>query len=88
MRILLLTQFYPPIVGGEERHVRNLGAALAWRGHQVSAATLWVPGAEAEKRDGEVRVHRIRGTRVYREVQRERPVARRAGSGELFGGRQ
>ncbi|HEX5452578.1 MAG TPA: glycosyltransferase family 4 protein [Stellaceae bacterium] len=62
MRILLLTQFYPPIVGGEERHVRNLGAALAWRGHQVSAATLWVPGADAEEMDGEVRVHRIRGT--------------------------
>ena len=29
MRILLLSQFYPPVIGGEERHVRNLGAALA-----------------------------------------------------------
>jgi glycosyltransferase involved in cell wall biosynthesis len=62
VRILLLTQFYPPIVGGEERHVRNLGAALARRGHRVSIATLWIPGAEAEEMDGEVRVHRIRGT--------------------------
>ena len=24
MRILQLAQFYPPVVGGEERHVRNL----------------------------------------------------------------
>jgi hypothetical protein len=24
MRILLLAQFYPPVIGGEERHVRNL----------------------------------------------------------------
>jgi hypothetical protein len=36
MRILLLSQFYPPVIGGEERHVRNLGAALAQRGHHVS----------------------------------------------------
>ncbi len=62
MRVLLLSQFYPPIVGGEERHVRNLAAALAHRGHQVSVATLWYPGASAHELDGEVRVHRIRGT--------------------------
>jgi hypothetical protein len=29
MRILLLSQFYPPVIGGVERHVRNLGTALA-----------------------------------------------------------
>ena len=29
MRILMLTQFYPPYIGGEERHVRNLSAHLA-----------------------------------------------------------
>jgi glycosyltransferase involved in cell wall biosynthesis len=62
MRILLLSQFYPPIVGGEERHVRNLAAALAQRGHQVGVATLWYPGATAGEHDGDVRVHRIRGT--------------------------
>lgn len=62
MRILLLSQFYPPIVGGEERHVRNLAAALAGRGHAVSVATLWYPGAEPEALDGDVRIYRIRGT--------------------------
>jgi glycosyltransferase involved in cell wall biosynthesis len=62
VRILLLSQFYPPIVGGEERHVRNLGAALAARGHQVSVATLWYPGAKSSELDGDVRVYRIRGT--------------------------
>jgi glycosyltransferase involved in cell wall biosynthesis len=63
MRILLLSQFYPPIVGGEERHVRNLAAALAQRGHTVSVATQWTPLAKAEAADsdGDVRVHRIRG---------------------------
>lgn len=59
MRVLLLTQFYPPVVGGEERHVRNLGAALAARGHQVSVATL---GRRDIVMDGDVRVHTLRGT--------------------------
>ena len=62
MRILLLSQFYPPIVGGEERHVQNLAAALVRRGHQVSVATLWYPGAPASVLDGKIRVYRIRGT--------------------------
>ncbi len=62
MRILLLSQFYPPIIGGEERHVRNLGAALTQRGHHVSVATLWYPGASDSEMDGDVQVVRIRGT--------------------------
>jgi len=62
LRILLLSQFYPPIVGGEERHVRNLAAALAERGNQVAVATLWYPGAEKFERDGAVTVYRLRGT--------------------------
>lgn len=39
MRVLLLTQLYPPVIGGEERHVRNLAVALADRGHDVHVAT-------------------------------------------------
>lgn len=62
MRILLLTQFYPPVIGGEERHVRNLGAALAARGHQVSVATQAAGAERVTKMDGAVRVHRLRGT--------------------------
>jgi glycosyltransferase involved in cell wall biosynthesis len=62
MRVLLLSQFYPPIIGGEQQHVRNLGAALAQRGHQVSVATLWYPGASEVEQDGDVRVYRLRGT--------------------------
>ncbi|WP_372735494.1 glycosyltransferase family 4 protein [Nocardioides sp.] len=40
MRILQLAQFYPPVIGGEERHVRNLSTALAARGHDVHVACL------------------------------------------------
>jgi glycosyltransferase involved in cell wall biosynthesis len=40
MRILQLAQFYPPVIGGEERHVRNLSVELASRGHDVHVACL------------------------------------------------
>jgi glycosyltransferase involved in cell wall biosynthesis len=39
MRILLLAQFFPPDIGGEERHVFNLANTLAERGHHVAVAT-------------------------------------------------
>ena len=38
MRVLMLAQFYPPVIGGEERHVRNLSLELAARGHDVHVA--------------------------------------------------
>lgn len=62
MRILMLAQFYPPTIGGEERHVADLSAALAARGHQVSVATLWHEGYERFEVKNGVRIHRIRGT--------------------------
>ena len=42
MKILMLAQFYPPVIGGEERHVRNLSIELAKRGHDVHVACLEV----------------------------------------------
>jgi glycosyltransferase involved in cell wall biosynthesis len=62
MRILLLSQFYPPIVGGEERHVRNLATALTQNGHHVAVATLWYPGAASYEMDGDLGVYHIRGS--------------------------
>ena len=65
MRILLLSQFYPQVIGGEERHVRNLAAALAHRGHHVSVGTLMHAGSPEPELDGAVRVHRLRGTHAW-----------------------
>ena len=62
MRILMLSQFYPPIIGGEERHVRNLATLLAARGHQVAVATIWHKGLPEFENDQGVRVYRIHGT--------------------------
>ncbi len=62
MRILMLAQFYPPTMGGEEQHVRTLSHALARRGHQVAVATLWHKGMPEFELDEDVRVYRIRST--------------------------
>jgi glycosyltransferase involved in cell wall biosynthesis len=62
MRILMLAQWYPPIIGGEELHVRNLSVELARRGHSVAVATLAQKGlAESEVHDG-VEVIRLRAS--------------------------
>ena len=59
MRILMISQFYPPILGGIERHVNSLSTSLAARGHQVGVATLWHPGQPEFEMDGLVKVYRL-----------------------------
>ncbi len=60
MRILLLAQFFPPDIGGEERHVFNLAKTLADRGHEVAVATQRMAGVpDRETLASGVRVHRF-----------------------------
>jgi glycosyltransferase involved in cell wall biosynthesis len=60
MRILLLAQFFPPDIGGEERHVFNLANTLAERGHAVAVATQrMVDVPDQETLASGVRVHRF-----------------------------
>lgn len=75
MRVLMLAQFYPKTIGGEERHVQDLGIHLARRGHDVAVATLWHPGLDEFEIDNGVRVYRIHGTAqratwLYKEANR------------------
>jgi glycosyltransferase involved in cell wall biosynthesis len=58
----MLAQWYAPLIGGEETHVRNLAHELVARGHDVTVATLWQPGLADFEPDGAVRVHRLHGT--------------------------
>jgi glycosyltransferase involved in cell wall biosynthesis len=61
MKILMLAQFYAPVLGGEEQMVEALSISLSERGHQVAVATQRQPGlADEELRDG-VRVYRLGG---------------------------
>jgi glycosyltransferase involved in cell wall biosynthesis len=50
VNILLLSQFFPPVVGGEERHVLNLARRLAYK-HRVTVATFGEATGRTE-RDG------------------------------------
>jgi glycosyltransferase involved in cell wall biosynthesis len=57
----MVTDFYPPIIGGLERQVQILSRELARRGHHVAVATLWHGDAPAFDIDEGVRVHRLSG---------------------------
>lgn len=75
LRILMLSQFYPPVIGGEERHVRSLGSGLADRGHHVKVATQALDGQPATATELGMELHRLggtlqRGTRWFSEPQR------------------
>ncbi len=74
MKVLQLTQLYPPVIGGEERHVRNLSTALAGRGHDVHVATF-ATDAGAPQHDPGITVHAL--DNVGRRVPRLYPVADR-----------
>jgi glycosyltransferase involved in cell wall biosynthesis len=62
MRILMVSELYPPYIGGSEEYVRNLSRGLAQRGHEVAVATIGPADRPALENDGGVRVHRLRST--------------------------
>ncbi|MFL5656162.1 MAG: glycosyltransferase family 4 protein [Ktedonobacteraceae bacterium] len=59
MRVLMLSQFYPPIIGGGAIHVQSLSVELVARGHDVAVVTLWHQGQGEFELDRGVRVYRI-----------------------------
>jgi glycosyltransferase involved in cell wall biosynthesis len=62
MRILMITDFYPPFLGGVENLVSTLSRELAARGHRVAVATLAAPDLPADELADGVRVRRIRAS--------------------------
>lgn len=71
----MVSQFYPPIVGGIEIHVRNLAHALVEHGHSVEVVAIATDGPATTTLDGAVSVHRVRTTtqrlpRVYADSAR------------------
>jgi len=59
MRVVMITDFYPPFVGGVEMVVSGVSRELVRRGHEVAVATLAAPGLPATSVLDGVRVHRI-----------------------------
>lgn len=62
MRILMITDFYWPYVGGVEEHVRRLSQALVARGHEIGVVTLHRDGLPERETVEGVRVYRARST--------------------------
>ena len=61
MKILMLSQFYPPVIGGEERHVVSLSEGLVKRGHEVVMATMPHPERDEVEVLNGVKVQSLRG---------------------------
>ena len=60
LRILILSQFYPPIRGGQQHHVQSLARALVGRGHRVSVAIIEPASDQLAPDDPGVEFHRVR----------------------------
>ena len=63
MRILLVSDYYPPFIGGAHRQTRLLATILQRRGHDVTVATPW-SGGLPEFEDDSVPVYRLRQLRT------------------------
>jgi glycosyltransferase involved in cell wall biosynthesis len=62
LRIMLITQFYPPVIGGVEVHVQALARGLVARGHDVLVAThVTDPSLPRDRLDEGVRVCSLQG---------------------------
>jgi glycosyltransferase involved in cell wall biosynthesis len=60
VRILLVTDSYPPFIGGADRQTQLIAQAMVQRGHQVWVATPWQPGLAKYEDDQGVQVHRLK----------------------------
>jgi len=61
MKILMLSDIYPPFIGGGERHVQSLSRELAKRGQEVTVCTIGGRQLPRYEDEGGVRVHRFEG---------------------------
>jgi glycosyltransferase involved in cell wall biosynthesis len=61
MRIVLVSDAYPPVFGGATRSAQQLSRQLRRLGHDVLVATAWQRGLPALEHDDGVEVHRLRG---------------------------
>lgn len=64
LRILIVSDYYAPFIGGAERQTRLLAHELAARGHHTEVATVWSPGLPRLEDDDGVMVHRVRQLRT------------------------
>lgn len=61
LRILIVTDVYPPLIGGVELQMQWLAQKLQEYGHEVVVATAWQVNLPAYERDNNVDVYRLKG---------------------------
>jgi glycosyltransferase involved in cell wall biosynthesis len=61
MKILMVPDFYPPIIGGAERHVSSLSSELVKKGHEVTVYTTWHKHLRKFEEKNGVKVYRFEG---------------------------
>jgi glycosyltransferase involved in cell wall biosynthesis len=61
LKVLIVSDSYPPLQGGGTRATHQLAQHLYGRGHSVAVATVWQHAMPAYELDGKVPVHRLRG---------------------------
>ena len=66
IRLLLVTDLYPPLIGGADMQVQMIAQAMRRAGHAVAVATPWQPGLPLREDEAGVEVRRTRAlsTRV------------------------
>jgi len=61
LRLLIVTDSYPPFVGGADRQIEMIARDMAGRGHMVEVVTPWQPGlASVERPVDRLVVRRVR----------------------------
>lgn len=79
LRILLVSDHYPPFIGGAHRQTQLLGRELHSRGHTVGVVTAWQSGLPPEEDDAGVQVYRLKEIRtllpwlIHNRKQRHHP---------------
>jgi glycosyltransferase involved in cell wall biosynthesis len=65
LRILLVSDHYPPFIGGAHRQTQLLAHELSQRGHVVNVVTVWSGGLPEEEDEAGVRVFRLKQLRTW-----------------------
>ena len=72
MKILLVSDHYPPFIGGAHRQTQLLARELHDRGHNVAVATVWHGGFPAVEDEAGVKVYRLKQLRTLGWIRPDR----------------
>jgi glycosyltransferase involved in cell wall biosynthesis len=72
VRILIISDHYPPYIGGAQIQTALLARKLHERGHEVAVVTTWQNGLPAFQEEDGVSIHRLRQMRTVRGLARKR----------------